>query len=165
MDLAAFTDLGKHFPVARCTACILRNAYSFVELVTCVNCGVILWQKTATTEMVANIESKYIPFKVFTAVVMKSTIFWDITPCSLLSVNRRFGGTYRLHLQGRRNTFFRVEEIRSRNHLLACWFLAGLISSTLKMEAIGSSETSVDTQRTTRPYTESVLVCTNDTDT
>jgi hypothetical protein len=32
----------------------------------------------------------------------KSTIFWDITPCSLLSVNRRFGGTYRLHLQGRR---------------------------------------------------------------
>jgi hypothetical protein len=30
----------------------------------------------------------------------------------------------------------------------ACWFLAELISSTLKMEAICSSETSVDTQRT-----------------
>jgi hypothetical protein len=28
-----------------------------------------------------------------------------MTPCSLLSVNRRFGGTYRLHLQGRRNMF------------------------------------------------------------
>jgi hypothetical protein len=28
-----------------------------------------------------------------------STIFWDIMPCSLLKVNRRFGGTYRLHLQ------------------------------------------------------------------
>jgi hypothetical protein len=25
---------------------------------------------------------------------MKSTIFWDITPCSSLKVNRRFGGTY-----------------------------------------------------------------------
>jgi hypothetical protein len=31
---------------------------------------------------------------------MKSTIFWDITPCSPLSVNRSFGGTYHLHLQG-----------------------------------------------------------------
>jgi hypothetical protein len=36
-------------------------------------------------------------------VVMKSINFWDITPCSPLSVNRRFGGTYRLHIQGRRN--------------------------------------------------------------
>jgi hypothetical protein len=34
---------------------------------------------------------------------MKSTIFWDITLCSPLSVNRSFGGTYRLHLQGRKN--------------------------------------------------------------
>jgi hypothetical protein len=31
-------------------------------------------------------------------------------------------------------------------------FLAELISSTLKMEAICSSETSVDTQRTTQRY-------------
>jgi hypothetical protein len=47
----------------------------------------------------------YIGFEVFTVVVMNSTIFWDITPCSLLSVNWRFGGTYRLHLQGERNKF------------------------------------------------------------
>jgi hypothetical protein len=53
----------------------------------------------------------------------ESTIFWDITPCSPLSVNRSFGGTY-----------------------------VQLIFSTLKMEAILSSETSVDTQRTTRRY-------------
>jgi hypothetical protein len=26
-------------------------------------------------------------FEVFTAVVMKSIIFWDMTPCSQLSVN------------------------------------------------------------------------------
>jgi hypothetical protein len=44
-------------------------------------------------------------FEVFTAVVMKGIIFWDMTPCSPLSVNRRFGGTYRLHLQGQRNKF------------------------------------------------------------
>jgi hypothetical protein len=35
-------------------------------------------------------------------VVMKSSIFWDITPYSPLKVNRRLGGTCRLHLQGRR---------------------------------------------------------------
>jgi hypothetical protein len=40
--------------------------------------------------------------EVLTAVVMKSTIFWDITPCSPLKVNRRFGGKYRLNLQSRR---------------------------------------------------------------
>jgi hypothetical protein len=31
-----------------------------------------------------------------------STVFWDITLCSPLKVNRRLGGTYRFHLQGRR---------------------------------------------------------------
>jgi hypothetical protein len=37
--------------------------------------------------------------------LLKSIIFWDMTSCSPVSVNRRFGGTYRLH--------FRVEEISS----------------------------------------------------
>jgi hypothetical protein len=46
--------------------------------------------------------------EVLTAVIMKSTIFWDITPCSPLSVNRRFAGTYRLHLHGQRNNFSKV---------------------------------------------------------
>jgi hypothetical protein len=32
----------------------------------------------------------HVGFEVLTAVVMKSTIFWDITPCSPLKVNRRF---------------------------------------------------------------------------
>jgi hypothetical protein len=41
-------------------------------------------------------EISYVGFKVPTALVMKSIIFWNITPCSPLSVNRRFGGTYRL---------------------------------------------------------------------
>jgi hypothetical protein len=47
----------------------------------------------------------HIGFEVFTVVVLKSIIFWDMRPCSPLSFNRRFGGTYRLHLQGRRNRF------------------------------------------------------------
>jgi hypothetical protein len=44
----------------------------------------------------------YVGFDVLTAVVMKSTIFWNITPYSPLSVKRRFWGTYRLHLQRRK---------------------------------------------------------------
>jgi hypothetical protein len=46
---------------------------------------------------------EYLGFEVVTAVVMNDTIFWYITPCGLLSVDRSFGGTYRLHLQGRKN--------------------------------------------------------------
>jgi hypothetical protein len=32
-------------------------------------------------------------FEVLTAAVIKSSIFWDITPCSPLKVNGRFGET------------------------------------------------------------------------
>jgi hypothetical protein len=70
-------------------------------------------------------------------VVMKSMNFWDIMPCSLLRVNRRFGGTYRLLA------------------LLATCFHAGFLLNfffTLKMEAMCSSETSVDSRRTTQRY-------------
>jgi hypothetical protein len=60
------------------------------------------------------VSSHFVGFEVLTVVIMKSTIFWVITPCSPLKVNPRFGGTYRLHLQGR------------VCHLLLRWFLAQL---------------------------------------
>jgi hypothetical protein len=37
----------------------------------------------------------------FTAVTMKNAVFWNVAQCRSC-VNRRFGGTYRLHLQGRK---------------------------------------------------------------
>jgi hypothetical protein len=40
---------------------------------------------------------------------MESTVFWVIIPCNLLRVNRRFGGTGRLQLQGRRITRTRYQ--------------------------------------------------------
>jgi hypothetical protein len=70
---------------------------------------------------------RYVGFEVFTAVVMKSSIFWDVTRYSLLKCNRRFGGTYRLHLQGRR----KFQQAGS------CW---------------NSSDTSVASQQTTRRH-------------
>jgi hypothetical protein len=49
------------------------------------------WDSTEITD---------VGFEVLTAVVIKSSVFWDITPYSLLKVNRRFRGTYRLDLPG-----------------------------------------------------------------
>jgi hypothetical protein len=36
---------------------------------------------------------------IFTAVTKKDVVFWDVTPCGC-SKNQRFGGTYRIHLEG-----------------------------------------------------------------
>jgi hypothetical protein len=44
----------------------------------------------------------YVGFEVLTAVVMKSSISWDITLCGILKVNRYFRRTCRLYLQGQR---------------------------------------------------------------
>jgi hypothetical protein len=72
----------------------------------------------------------------------KNAVFWDVVPCRSC-VNRRFEGMYILHLEGRK--------IRERGSSLqppahACSSLADF--SNLKMEAIGSSESSVHTRST-----------------
>jgi hypothetical protein len=63
---------------------------------------------------------------------MKNAVSWDVASYRSC-VNRCFGGTYRLHLQGR---------ARNQQSAATCsrWFLACGFS-TLKMEAIRSSET------------------------
>jgi hypothetical protein len=65
---------------------------------------------------------------------------WDVVPCRSC-VNRRFGGTYRLHLQCRKISL----QLPARAGFLLVDFC------TLKMEAISCSETSVHT-RSTRHY-------------
>jgi hypothetical protein len=59
----------------------------------------------------------------------KSTIFWDITPYSPLSVNRRFGEKYRPHFQWRQNISW------SRNQSESMWLtfngLHGVISQKM----------------------------------
>jgi hypothetical protein len=58
-------------------------------------------------------------FEVFTAVTMKNAVFWDMTPCRSC-VNRRFGGTYHLHLQGRK--------IRERGTSVSRWLQSATCS-------------------------------------
>jgi hypothetical protein len=53
---------------------------------------------------------------------LKSIIFWDITPCSPLSVNRSFGGTYRFHLQGRKNKLTKKPAFTCRR-----WYFSNLL--------------------------------------
>jgi hypothetical protein len=77
---------------------------------------------------------KYVGFEVLTVVVMKSTIFWDITPCSPLKVNWRFGETHCLQLQGRI-----LSQARNQGESLAPAFTlvsCSAYSLTLKMEAM-----------------------------
>jgi hypothetical protein len=69
--------------------------------------------------------------KVLTAVVMKSSIICDITPCSPLIVNRRFGGKFA--------SIFRVQEYAKQE-------------TSKNMEATYSSDMSVDFERAARHY-------------
>jgi hypothetical protein len=41
-------------------------------------------------------------FQILIAVFINTFIFWNIIPCDPLKVNRRFGRTYGLHIQGQR---------------------------------------------------------------
>jgi hypothetical protein len=62
--------------------------------------GVCICTKRAGVQPKAVGTATLVGFEVVTAVVMKSTLFWDITPYSPLKVSHCFRGTYCLHLQG-----------------------------------------------------------------
>jgi hypothetical protein len=101
--------------------------------------------------------------------IMKNIVFWDVAPHGSC-LNWRFGGTYRLHLQGR---WWSEESAVTCLTVISCFFTcpedggdmfrAGggqrslqspaylwshVFSPALKMEAIRSSEVSVQTRAT-----------------
>jgi hypothetical protein len=65
-------------------------------------CSVFSNQELSTDKKLFRFQSK----------VMENVVFWDVAPCRSC-VNRRFGGTYRLHLQGRK--------IRERGTSVSRW--------------------------------------------
>jgi hypothetical protein len=67
---------------------------------------------------------------------------WMKNSCRLLSCNRRFGGTYRLHLQGRRNNL-------SKNQQVIGW------QASWRWRPC-SSETSFATRQTTRRHNDTL---------
>jgi hypothetical protein len=53
----------------------------------------------------------FVGSEVLTAVVMKSSIFWDIISCSSMKIKRSFGEARRLHLQGPRISHARNQKV------------------------------------------------------
>jgi hypothetical protein len=64
--------------------------------------------------------------------ISKCSVFWDVTPCSPVKFNRRFGGICRFHLKGRR-----INQERNRYEALytgklrACWAIVNFSERTL----------------------------------
>jgi hypothetical protein len=75
------------------------------------------------------LKTKYVAEK--HRLVLNSIIFWDMTPCSPLSFNRRFGGTYCLHLQGGRNRFSKTSKQTGGLPLLLGAVLCGPVHGCL----------------------------------
>jgi hypothetical protein len=76
---------------------------------------------------------------------MKDSVLWCITSCSSLKVDRRTGGTCRLHLQGKKKAK-QETSMKLARRLGSVYFLI------LKIEAIFYSQNSVSFQRTTQRY-------------
>jgi hypothetical protein len=73
----------------------------------------------------------------------RSTIFWDVAPCSPVETRPRFGGMYCLHLQ--------IEELAKQvpMYLLPLFFCFAY-SSALMTESVRSCETSVNFYETSQ---------------
>jgi hypothetical protein len=85
-----------------------------------ISCVPFLCRKVVNKNPITGIYMKSLNEKVRCR--LKSTIFWDITPCSLLKVNPCFRGTCRLHLQGRKIKRARNQrESRSQAELCFQW--------------------------------------------
>jgi hypothetical protein len=80
---------------------------------------------------------------------LKNGVFWDVTPCGCCK-NRRSGETYRINHQGDKNR--KTSFLRSILRLLVTANAVPSlpILSTLMMEAIRSSETSIFTRTVRR---------------
>lgn len=84
--------------------------------------------------------------KLLITVTMKSTIFYNVTPCSLVGVYRRLGGKHCLHLQCWRLRWTSKQQAR-------CFLLApSHLLLTLKIEVVCSSKMSVKFYKTTRRH-------------
>jgi hypothetical protein len=72
----------------------------------------ILYNQRLNCKLIDNIIDYCVGVKVLTAGVLNSPVFWVITPCSPLKVNRHFEGTCGLHLHG-----WRVSQTRKQHEV------------------------------------------------
>jgi hypothetical protein len=89
--------------------------------------------------------TKNVGFAVITALIKKTSSFWDVMICSPLKVNRTLRRNLSPPSWGRR-----LSQARNSDCLPLAFMLVS--SSTLKKDLICSSETSVEFRRNTRRY-------------
>jgi hypothetical protein len=73
-------------------------------------------------------------FQVITAMKIKGSVFWDITPCSPLKFKAHFGRIYRTHLE-----VLRLKQTKNNQNIVCCLLLLVSCldySSTRKMEVV-----------------------------
>jgi hypothetical protein len=129
------SDSANNSQMVRIAIMIVIAVTSLTHAQLCSKC-LYMWNRSKHTHFTKF--RIYVRSEVFTAVTMKNSVLWDVEPCRPC-VNRRFRGTYHLHFQGRK--------IRLRGTSVSRW-LQHADFSTLKMEAIRSTDTSVHTRST-----------------
>jgi hypothetical protein len=91
-------NVGKH--ILFCT-----NCQSCVSVVFC-SSHVTLYRKVFCNDKLCSVTwvqqpaDIFMRFQVLTATSMKTSVLWDISPCTLVGIDRRFRGAYCLHNQG-----------------------------------------------------------------
>jgi hypothetical protein len=103
-----------------------------------------------STDVTVQNHIEFVGFEFLTAMFMKSSIFWDMTPCSPLKCNRHLGVIYRLHLLGQSISQARYQYDPISEEVFAGFLLGSFFYSRKK--ATRSSETSVGFQLTTLRY-------------
>jgi hypothetical protein len=58
-------------------------------------------------QMNSSLPESVFGFEALMQITVKSTVFWGMTQCSQIDVNRRFGGKYYFRLRGRRLNYAR----------------------------------------------------------
>jgi hypothetical protein len=75
------------------------------------------------SHFIANLKKSDVSLTLCAKFEIKNTVFWDVVPCRYF-VNRRFGGTYRLHLQGRSNPRACILTVTQSTAICPRWFIA-----------------------------------------
>jgi hypothetical protein len=122
-----------------------------MEIVTCVHKYIIVWTTnhvyinnklvtvlTKVRKILASHAHVLSQSQLQNYFILKNSIFWDVTPCSLLKANRRFGGTYSWKRSIKVIRISDISDCNSAFTLVPC-----SAYSTLKMKAMIYSETSV----------------------
>jgi hypothetical protein len=128
-----------HFNIILQYMPISHNEFLTSGFITAVFCLCILY--CSHSRYMANqshplwrVHSNNIRWRVQITQLLKSNVLWDVMPCSAVDIHGSFGGTYCLHLQGKRyvTQATNKENAASRAAHSACFLLNILL--TLKME-------------------------------